>query len=102
MRNIVCFSGDCVYLGEAHRVQLRDWFDQYFEGQYFVVGHVREEGHKTELLSTFKSAVVQVEGNVPIDESGIVNLFGSKRPHPTGFRTGIERYLQQIHSYEVS
>lgn len=97
MRNIVCFSGDCIYLGEAHRLQLKNWFDGYFDGEYFVIGHVRKDAHKEELISAFQDAVVQVEDNVPIDQSGIVNLF--EKDHRTGFRTGIQRYLQQIHSY---
>lgn len=90
MNNAICFSGACLDLGKSHRVQLREWFKYYFKGNYIVFGHVCKEEHSKILKETFPDAIVQVEPNVPIQDHDIP---------PRQFKTGVERYIQQIHAY---
>lgn len=90
MHNVVCFSGFCEDLGKEHRIQLRDWFNHLFKGNYHVFGHVCDDSNARILKETFKKAIVQVEPNVPIQLHDI---------RPGRFKTGVERYVQQIHAY---
>ena len=90
MNNIICFSGYCLDLGKNHRIQIREWFKEYFKNDFLVIGHVCDSEHKSILKETFPNAIVQVEPNVPIRTYGMP---------PKQFKTGIQTYLQQIHSY---
>jgi hypothetical protein len=90
MNNVVCISGYCPDLGKDHGTQIRKWFDEYFKKDYVVIGHVIDHHHKRTLMNTFPDAIVQIEENIPIKDYNIPNK---------GFITGLQRYLQQIHSY---